>query len=297
MIKIIQKIKDLCSQEKSYRYYLAGTIIFLLFFIYYLFDKTVLVDRNILIIGSTISILFFIGFVLDSIKFIKIIWETNYGKIFHFIIALIVYAVSYSLSEKIIFINTRLDPNLLQSSIHLFTALFNIPVWLLLFQILLIGYTVLYFSVISFLLFIYYIYLLIKFIISEITKNIIPRKEIKNLLYKNKHIRINIELLKRIIIILKKRFIKKLIHSLFFIMGSLCFIRILPMDQVLFNPEIIKENNIFKYIIIFTSFYESNNLTCSNLEENKLVRFYGNSFSKVENKNGEIIFINNIKCE
>ncbi|MFY4822343.1 hypothetical protein ACOTVO_06205 [Aliarcobacter butzleri] len=296
MIKIIQKIKDLCNQEKSYIYYFSGIVIFLFWFIYSLFDRTILIEKNILM-GLSISIFFLIGFIFDSVKFIKYIWSTYYGKIFHFLVASVVYAISYSLSEKIIFINTQLDPNLLQSSIHLFTVILNIPVWLLVFQIFLIIYTFLYCLIISVLFIFYFIYIFIGIIISEITKNLIPGYLVKSFFYKNKYIRVKIKRLKRFIMNKRKQFIKKLIHAFFFILGATYFITLFSIDKMVFKPIITKENNIIKNIIIFTSFYESNNRTCSNLEENKLVRFYGNSFSKVENKNSEIIFINNIKCE
>lgn len=299
MIKKIQKKKTLYFKEKSYIYYLSGISIFLLLFIYYLFDRTILIEKNIISLTlSLITFIFFlIGFILDSIKFIKNIWSTYYGKIFHFIIASIVYALSYSLSEKIIFINTQLDPNLLQSSIYLFTSLLNLPVWLLIFQIFLIVYTFLYSTIIFISLFIYFIYLCIKYFISEISKNFISWYSFKNLIYKNKQIRVNIRIMERKILLKKRQFIIKIIHSFFFIIGGSFFIIFFPIDQKIFNSMLKKENNIIKNIIISTSFYRANGQTCINLDTNVLVRFYGNSFSKIEYKNGEIIFINNIKCE
>ena len=69
------------------------------------------------------------------------------------------------------------------------------------------------------------------------------------------------------------------------------------MDKLLLNSQLLKDNNIIKEAIIFTSFYKANSNSCKNINKNELVRFYGSSFSKAIYNNDVILFINNIKCE
>lgn len=291
-------IKKLYLKEKSFIFYLLGVLVFLFYFIYTLFDRSVLIEKTIfiIIINIVTLIFFFVGFILDSIKFIKKIWSNLYGKIFHFVIASIVYALTYSLSEKIIFINTQLDPNFLQSSIHMFNALLSLPVWILTFQIIFIFYTIAYFPMLVVLCILWFSYLFIKHIYLEATKmirDLIPFY----LSCKNKQIRVNLKIIIKKKNLIKKILIKKCFHSFFFILGGYAFLIFLPVDSIMFTSKLLKENDIAKNIIVFTSFYESNYNTCNNLEKNKLVRFYGNKFSKIENINGKIVFINNIECE
>ncbi|MGB7403372.1 MAG: hypothetical protein WA916_12390 [Arcobacter sp.] len=295
-------IKKLYLEEKSFLFYLLGLSIFLLYFIYALFDKSILIEKNtyIIVINLLTPIFFFIGFILDSIKFIKRVWSNFYGKIFHFIVASVVYALSYSLSEKIIFINTQIDPNFLQSSIHLFSALLNLPVWILTFQIILIFYTIAYFLIFFAIFLLWYVFLFFNSIYLEITKTIrdlIHFYLLINLFYKNKQIRVNLKIIKKKTIIKKRLLVKKCIHSFFFILGGCVFLTFLPMDSIMLNSKLLKENNIIKEIIVFTSFYKSNNSTCNNLDKNRFVRFYGNKFSKVKRIDGKIIFVNNIECQ
>lgn len=302
MIKKFINLKKTYLTEKSFTFYLCGISIFLFYFIYTLFDKSILIEKNVLSIlfSYSIFIFFLIGFFIDSKNFIRNIWANFYGKILHFFIASLVYAISYSLAEKIIYINTELDPNLLQSSLHLFSALLNLPVWILTFQIFLLVYTLVYIAFFLILIFISYILLITRFVTKEIFKifgDLFPSDLISNLIDKNKRLRVNFKIIKKRVTLGKKIFIKKCIHSLFFIIGATIFIVILPMDKLLLNSQLLKDNNIIKEAIIFTSFYKANNNSCKNINKNELVRFYGNSFSKAIYYNDVILFINNIECE
>lgn len=297
-----KKLKSVYLQEKSFKFYLFGLGLFLIFFIYSLFDKNILIDKNIFVqsLAIVIAITFCFGFIIDSINFIKGIWSNFYGKIFHFLIASIVYAFSYSLSEKIIFVNTSIDPNFLQSSIYLFTALLNLPVWLLTFQVFFMIYTIIYLLFIILLSLLFFIFLFLQHMLSEISKtfkDFIPYNFFLNFLKKSKRLNICLKILKKKINKIKRNLLKKFIHSIFFVFGGFLFFHFLPIDNILFNSSLLKENTIIKKVIIFCSFYKPTNNICTNLKENELVRFYGNKFSKVKYTNNQITFVNNIECK
>lgn len=188
------------------------------------------------VVSFFVSILFLIAILLDLFFIVRLFWGKLYAKIIYLIIGYFAYIEATVIAKKIVYINTGINPDSLQSSIDYLAGWLLIPAWLT------------YISI--FLLFFGFIIIILQFILMifqdfqcNFLQNIFDKF---NLPFES-----NIE---------KKLFL----HISFFLCGIATFNYY--SNKIILDVYTYSTNNIIKKKIKDKSYFINNGFICNNKE-------------------------------